>query len=398
MSSPCAKRILMLLENCSYPQDIRVRHEAETLKEAGYQVTVICPKKGAQKWRTVITGVNVFRYPAPPAADGFLGYIIEYGYSLCAAFFLSLIVFLRTGFDIIHAHNPPDLFALIAAFYKLLGKKFIYDQHDLSPEMYFARFPDGGNQIVYRALLFFEWLSYRLADHVIATNESYKTIQMQRGKVSEKRITIVRNGPDLDKLPRTNGVKNNKKSKSTICYVGDMGFHDGVDYLLRSIRHLIHDLERTDFQCVLVGKGDAYDSLRALAKTLSITERVTFTGWVEHHEVAQYLKCAEICVAPEPSNNYNDRSTMIKMMEYMTFARPIVAFDLPEHRVTAGDAAVYAKPNDELDFTRKIAALMDEPEQGYKMGLIGRGRIESKLCWPHQANHLLKVYTKLKLE
>jgi len=387
-------RILMLLENNSYPQDSRVRQEATSLTTAGYKVTVISPKESDQRWHEDCNNIEVYRFPAPPEANGFLGYILEYGYSIVATFFFSLFIFLKHGFDIIHAHNPPDIFVLIAIFYKILGKKFVFDQHDLSPEMYFARFSGEGNQIVYKALLFFERLSYFFADHLIATNESYKKIQIQRGNVPEDRITIVRNGPNLHKIPQIIDSNSPANKKSTIVYVGDMGYHDGVDYLLRSLQCLKKDLNRNDFNCVLVGAGDAYESIKSLAQSLNLTNDINFTGWVDHNEVKNFLQVADICVAPEPSNSYNDKSTMIKIMEYMAFAKPIVAFDLPEHRVTAQDSAIYAKPNEELDFARKIVLLMNDPEQRRKMGMNGRKRIESKLCWSYQASRLLEVYTK----
>ncbi len=390
-----SKRILMLLGNNTYPQDCRVRHEAKSLTDAGYQVHVICPKKNGQALREQVAQVKVYRYPAPPEANGFTDYIVEYGYSLIAAFLLSLVVFIREGFDVIHAHNPPDLFVLIAGFYKLLGKKFIFDQHDLSPELYFARFKGGGNRLTYKALLFFEWLSYRVADHVIATNGSYKNIQMQRGKLSEERITIVRNGPDLQEMTFIADHLVTCNSCTTILYVGDMGFHDGVEHLLHSVQHLKNDIGRTDFKCILVGSGDAWKNLKALSKSLQITEYLAFTGWIHHDEVSKYLQAADICVAPEPANNYNSRSTVIKIMEYMASEKPTVAFDLPEHRITAGDAAIYANPNDELDFARQIAVLMDNQALRERLGHIGRERIETKLAWKYQQEYLLKAYMNL---
>ena len=220
---------------------------------------------------------------------------------------------------------------------------------------------------------------------------------MQRGNVTADHITIVRNGPDLNQLkPTEPDPALRQLGKMTLCYVGDMGFHDRVDYLLRALQHLICDLGRTDFFCVLVGEGDAWLSLKSLSEDLRLTQHVLFTGWVDHSQVARYLSSADICVAPEPSNAYNDRSTMIKMTEYMALGKPTVAFDLTEHRVTAQDAAIYAQPNDELDFARQIAWLMDNPTQRQKMGQIGRERIETELAWPYQEKHLLKAYEVLR--
>jgi len=386
----------MLLENCPYPRDGRVRKEARALVTAGYRVSVICPLSAGQHWREVLDGVHVYRFPAPPAGNGFLGYLWEYGYSIVATFFLSLLVLLREGFDVVHTHNPPDTYAFIAAFYKLFGKRFVYDHHDLAPELYYARFGDSANRFVYRVLVLLEKLSCRLADRVVATNQSYKTVEMQRGHVPEERITIVRNGPDLNCLqPGESDPDLRQKGKAIIGYVGVMGFQDGVDYLLRALQHLVCDLGRTDFFCILVGTGTALPSLKSLAEQLDLAEHVLFAGWAEHAEVARYISVADICVAPEPSNPYNDRSTAIKMMEYMALGKPVVAFDLPEHRVTAQDAAVYAHPNDELDFAEQIAALMDDPGRRKKMGQMGRERIDGEFAWPYQERHLLEAYDAL---
>jgi len=350
-----------------------------------------------QSWREILDGVRVYRFPAPSVANGFLGYLWEYGYSMAATFALSLLVFLREGFDVVHAHNPPDTFVFIAAFYKLFGKRFVYDHHDLAPEMYHARFGGNGNRLVYHVLVLLEKFSCQLADHVIATNQSYKTVEMQRGRVPEERITIVRNGPDVNRLRPTEPDPDLRpKGKTVIVYVGVMGFQDGVDYLLRALEHLVYDLRRTDFFCVLVGTGDALPSLKSLTEQLGLADYVLFAGWVEHTDVTRYLTTGDICAAPEPSNSYNDRSTAVKMMEYMALGKPIVAFDLPEHRFTAQDAAVYARPNDALDFARQIALLMDAPERRKKMGRIGRERVETELAWPYQEKHLLHAYEALQ--
>lgn len=386
-------RVLMLLENNPYPQDSRVRREARTLAEAGYQVSVICPAAAEQGWREIVDGVYVCRFPAAPPANGVLGYCWEYVYSLTAIFLLSLFVCLRRGFDIVHTHNPPDMLVLIAGFYKLLGKRFIYDHHDLAPEMYNARFLNHGNQFLYKLLVWFEIASCRLANHVIATNQSYKEMEMRRGRVPEDRITVVRNGPDQNGWgTATPDGSLRPPGKVLLGYVGVMGFQDGVDYLLRALHCLVHGLKRTDFFCVLVGDGDACSSLKALTKELNLFDYVLFTGWVRSEEIARYIGATDICVVPDPSNPYNDRSTVIKIMEYMALRKPIVAFDLPEHRFSAQAAALYARPNDELEFAQAIAQLMDDPVRRQTMGLCGRKRIETELAWSYAQQNLLKAY------
>lgn len=395
MKASAGNRVLMALENNPYPQDPRVRNEATALVNAGYHVSVICPRASKQSWHEDIAGVQVFRYPAPPEAHRFLGYVWEYAYSLVATFALSLLVCWRPGFDILHAANPPDTAIFIALIYKLFGKHFVFDHHDLAPEMYAVRSNGGGNRIVYQILKWLEKTSCRFADHIITTNESYKSVEMQRGAVPKEHITIVRNGPTLDRLVAAEPDADLKaKGKIIIGYVGTMASQDGLDYLLRALQAL-KGMERHDFYCVIVGPGSAVKDLRVLATQLGLDEYVWFTGFVPDADLIRYLSTADICVDPDPSNSFNDRCTMIKMMEYMALGKPVVAFDLPEHRVTAQDAAVYACPNDELDFARQIAALMDDPARRKTMGQIGRERIENGLAWPYQAKRLLNAYRSI---
>lgn len=399
MKDLAGHRVLMLLENNSYVRDGRVRQEAKTLVNEGYSVTVICPSESGQPWHETRDGARIYGYPAPPAANSFLGYAWEYSYAMAATFILSLFVFLYEGFDVVHAHNPPDTFVLIAAFYKLFGRRFVYDHHDLAPEMYYARFGGKGNRLVYHVLLLFEQISCRLADHVITTNLSYKAIEMQRGHVQEELITVVRNGPELDNLQLANPHRGlPREGKTIIGYAGGMGYHDGVEHLLRALRHLICDLGRTGFFCILVGAGDAFSSLKSLAKELDLTDFVLFTGWVDQEEVTCHLSSVDICVAPEPSNPYNDRSTVIKIMEYMAMEKPIVAFDLPEHRFSAREAALYVRPNDDLEFAQALAQLMDDPERRQVMGSFGRKRVETELAWCYSSIHLLQAYRTLFFE
>jgi glycosyltransferase involved in cell wall biosynthesis len=390
------KRVLMLLENNPYPNDPRVLAEASALADAGYCVTVIAPAARGQSWHEVVDGVDAYRYPAPPAVSGLVGFLWEYGYAGVATLGLSVFIFLRRGFDIVHAHNPPDLFVFVAAVYKPFGVRFVFDHHDLAPEMYCARFGASSRKAIYRVLVWLERLSCRLADRVIATNESYRLVETQRDRVPRERITIVRNGPDLNHLRQVDPDPALRRTgQTTIGYIGAMGVQDGVDYLLRALKHLVCDLHRTDWFCVLIGDGAAWPRLRVLATELGLDDHVWFTGELSCREFLPYLSAADICVEPAPSNSYNDRCTMIKMMEYMALARPIVAFDLPEHRVTAGAAACYVQPNDELEFARALAHLIDHPERRALMGAFGRRRVESSLAWPHSVPHLLHAYRAL---
>lgn len=398
MKVSAGNRVLMLLENYPYPQDDRVRREARTLVGAGYEVTVIAPGRRNQTWRETVSGVRVYRYPMPRPGDGLIGYLWEYGCALVASLILAMYVWLRHGVDIVHAHNPPDLFVLIGIIFKLFGKRFIFDHHDLSPEMYDARFAHGGNRLVFRVLVLFEQLSCRVADHVIATNESYKAMEMQRSGVPAERITVVRNGPELERMRLVDADPALRSCAGTILgYVGQIGPQDGVDYLLRTVRYLVFDLGQTDLLCVLIGKGEAWQEMRELAQRLEIADYVWFTGFVSDEDLIRLLATADICIAPEPRTAFADRSTMLKMMEYMALARPIVAFDLKEHRNSAGDAAAYASANDEAAMARLIVELMADPDRRRRMGLYGRERIETQLAWPHQEMRLLAVYDTFRM-
>lgn len=393
-------RVLMLVENNPYPQDPRVRRESRALAEAGYRISVIAPARKGQPLHDVIAGVQVYRYPAPPSGGGLLGYLWEYGYSMAATLLLSLAVLWRGGFDVIHAANPPDTFVFVAAIYKLLGKRFVYDHHDLAPEMYGARLGGKGNPLVYRALVLLERLSCRLADHVIATNESYRAMEMERGGVPRERITVVRNGPESVPAEAIQPDPTLRRmGKTIIGFAGVMGPQDGVDYLLRALRHLRYDLGRADFFCILIGgRGEARPDLELLAARLRLQDHVWFTGWVSDSDWVRYLASTDICVVPDPSNPFTDRSTMIKMMEYMALGKPAVAFDLPEHRATAREAALYVRPNDELEFARALARLMDDKDLRDAMGSYGRRRVERSLAWRHSVPKLLEGYRKLLSE
>ncbi len=388
-------RVLILLENRPYPWDYRVRREAISLVQHGYPVTVISPGQKGAPYRETVDGVRVFRYPPPRPINGFIGYVWEYCYSFLASFFLSLFVWVKPGFDIIHAANPPDIMVCIAMFYKLFGKRFIFDHHDLSPELYNARSGGRGNKIVYKALVWFEKLSCRVANHIIATNHSYQRMEMERGNVPAQRITVVRNGPDETdfRLCQTKPDPSLRRDgKTLLLYAGAIGFQDGVEHLVQALHHLVYDLHRTDVIAYIVGNGEAVPALKTMANNLRLAETIAFTGQVDHADVFRYLQSADICVAPEPSNPYNDRSTVVKMMEYMAGTKPIVAFDLPEHRISAQGAAVFALPNDDYDFAVKIMYLMDNPEQRKLLGAQGRARVETELSWAQQEKALLEAY------
>lgn len=386
----------MMLENAPYERDGRVPQEAIALTEAGYHVSVICQPFRQHRWHRTLDGVHVYEYPPPPSGRGILGFVMEYVYSMLAAFVLALVVWRREGFDVIHAHNPPDTFVLIALLFKLFGKRFIFDHHDLAPEMYVAISGGHGNRFVYRMLVWFEKLSCQAADHIISTNQSYKKMEIERDHVPAERITIVRNGPDLDRLrPVAPDPGLRQKAGTLIGYVGVLGRQDGVDYLIRAMAHLVYDLKRTDTFCIIIGRGIAMAELKDLTSRLRLDQHIWFTGFVPDNDLVRYLSTVDICVDPDPANPFTDRSTMMKMTEYMAMGKPIVAFDLTEHRETARDAALYVPLNNEFEFARALAALMDDPARRNAMGAYGRRRIEAELEWRHSIPRLIEAYDKL---
>jgi len=402
----------MLVENC-YPQDTRVRNEATLLASAGYQVAVIALKKSGQTPCEVVNGVRVYRVPRlelfKKTATGqlsgagrlflrlksFIGYSIEYGYFTSVCFAVSLYICLKHGFEVIHAHNPPDTLFLVALPFKLLGKKFVFDHHDLSPELYMSRYrSDQG--LLTRVLRWAEWCSLKLANVTIATNESYKAAQIERAKKDPRTIFIVRNGPNpLWMTPAAPSPRLRAMHKRILCYIGSLNPQDGVDYLLRSLHHLLHTQARKDFHCVIMGTGDSLQDLRALAAELQLDGHVELTGFVPDEELQANLAAADICVDPDPSSPLNNVSTWIKIMEYMAYAKPIVSFDLKETRFSAQEAAVYVEPNDEKEFAKAIARLMDQPDQRRQMGEFGRRRVEQELQWSVVGKNLLLAYQAL---
>jgi len=393
-----ARRVLILVENLPVPFDRRVWLEATALSRAGYGVSVISPKGTRRDMASyeLIDGIHIYRYRAPLNAHGPLSYLWEFCYCLVMTFLLSLRVARRHGIDVVHACNPPDTFFVIGVFYKLFGKRFIFDHHDLSPEMYQAKYEGEGSAILLRALLLLERLTFRAADVVITTNESHKRIAIGRGNVPPERVFVVRSGPDFDRLRILPPEQALKRARPHLaCYLGEMCPQDGVQYLLRAIAHLVFQLGETRCSFTLVGGGEALPSLRALATQLRLDEYVHFTGRVSDHDLCRYLSTADLCLDPDPKNGWTDKSTMNKVTEYMAFAKPLVAFDLHETRVSARDAAVYVTPNSVPGFAHAMASLLDDPARRGAMGCSGRQRVEQALLWRYSEPALLRAYARV---
>jgi len=390
-----ANRVLIIVENLPCPFDRRVWQEARTLSAAGYQVSIICPKApGYEKSFEQIDGIDIHRHRLPAEADGVLGYALEYSVALAMEFWLSLKVLFGRGFDVIHACNPPDTIFLIGGFFKLFGKKFVFDHHDINPELYEAKF--GKKGWGRKLLVALERMSFRTADMVISTNESYRGIAIDRGGKDPKKVFVVRSGPDLTRIKRVPPNPALKKGrKYLVGYVGVMGKQEGIDLLLQAIQLIVKHLRRTDIHFGLVGGGTELPAMRELAKELGVADYVTFTGRAPDAELLEMLNTADICVNPDRANEMNDRSTMNKIMEYMALGKPVVQFDLTEGRVSAGDASWYARPNDVADLAQKMVALLGDENQRIHMSVIGRERVEQVLAWQHEAPRLLAAYEHL---
>ena len=385
--------VCIIVENLPVPLDGRVWREAGALRDAGYLVSVICPKgKGSfTASYEILDGIHIYRHRAWEASSA-MGYMLEYGWALAAEFYLALKVFLRTRFRILQACNPPDTIFLIGLFFKLFGVRFIFDHHDLGPELFETKF--GARKGLFFALtrLAEQW-SFRTANVSIATNESFKEIAVKRGGKRPERVFVVRNCPDLKKFQRGPARLEIKLGKPLlVAYVGFMGIQDGLPLLLESIEHIVINSNRQDTHFLLIGGGTVLPDLRALVANKNLAPFVTFTGQVSHEEVATYLSSADVGVAPDPKTPMNDSSTMIKIFEYMAFGLPVVLFDLKEGRHTAGPAALYAVPNDPIDFAHQITRLLDSHELRQQLGECGRRRIEESMNWGVEKTLLLQAY------
>jgi glycosyltransferase involved in cell wall biosynthesis len=389
------RRVLIIVENLPCPFDRRVWQEARTLMAAGYGVSIICPKgKGYEKSFEEIDGIAIYRHAQPFEGSGALGYLAEYSWALLAELALSLRVLMERGFDAIHACNPPDMIFLVGGFYKLFGKKFLFDHHDINPELYEAKFKR--RDLFYRLMLALERWTFKTADVCIATNESYRQIAIERGRRPPGKVFVVRSGPDLRRLallPPSPELKHGRRY--LVGYVGVMGRQEGIDGLLTAVHHIVHVMQRQDIHFGLVGGGTELPAMQKLAQQLNVADYVTFTGRVPDNELLAMLNTADVCVNPDVANEMNDKSTMNKIMEYMALGKPIVQFDLTEGRVSAQDASLYAARNDPIDLARQLVALLDDERLRQRMGQAGLERVRNALAWEHEAPRLLAAYEML---
>jgi glycosyltransferase involved in cell wall biosynthesis len=389
------KRVLIIVENIPVPFDRRVWKESVSLQASGYEVSVLCPRgKGYMQGHEVIEGIHVYRHPMPQEGNGGpFGYLYEYGCALFWEFLYSWWIYFRRGFDVIQGCNPPDDIFLVALPFKLLGVKYIFDHHDAIPELYLSKYER--QDAFYKIQVWLEKLTYRFADVVMATNNSYRELATSRGGVRPENVFVVRNGPDpktFKPVPPNLALKHGKPY--LVGYVGNMGAQEGLDILLDAASY-IKSLGRRDLHFTCVGGGPALAELRQAVKDKGLEDMVNFTGRIPDEQLLEILSTADVCVNPDKPCEMNDISTMIKITEYMALGKPIVQFDLKEGRFTAMEASLYA--DDQLgakDFAEKILRLLCDGEARKRMGQFGRQRIEEALGWEYSVPNLLAAYQR----
>jgi glycosyltransferase involved in cell wall biosynthesis len=386
------RSVLIIVQNLPLPFDRRVWQEATELVTNGYTVSVICPKgKGYELPYECVNNVHIYRHPLPYEARGILGYLIEYPLCLFFEFWLAFRILCTRGFDVIHACNPPDNIFLIGGFFKMFGKKFLFDHHDINPELYEAKF--RRRDIFHKLMLLWERLTFMAADVSIATNNSYRDIAITRGKMDPDKVFVVRSGPSLERMKIIPPVDELKKGRRFLVgYVGVMGKQEGIDYLIEVARILVYDMKRTDVHFALVGGGPSLEDLKKTAEEKGVADFMTFTGRAPDQLLLEVLNTADVCINPDEVNPMNDKSTMNKIMEYMALGKPIVQFDVTEGRFSAGPASLYAKANDAKDMAEAVVHLLERPDLREEMGRQGRARVEKELAWSYEAPKLLAAY------
>lgn len=386
------RKVLIIVENLPVPFDTRVWQEATTLVKNGYTVSVICPKgKGHTSEYEILEGVHIYRHDIPKEGKGFWSYFREYSAALREEARLAQKVYEEVGFDVIHGCNPPDNIFLVARKFKSRGVHYIFDHHDICPELFYAKFKKRG--MLYQSQIMLERLTYKNACMAFVTNESYRKIAIERGGMSPDRVFVLRSGPRFERLrimPPKHDIKRGRRYM--VGYVGVIGKQEGMDYLLDAAHHIKNDMKRDDIFFGIVGGGPYLEEIRNRAASMGLDDMIEFTGRVSDQVLLEYLNTADICVNPDEYNDMNDKSTMNKVLEYMALKKPIVQFELTEGRRSAGDASLYAKPNDSKDMALKIVELIDDEDKRIRMGELGYQRVVNELSWDHTSRVLIEGY------
>ncbi len=391
-------KILIIVENLPVPFDTRVWQEATTLAANGYTVSVICPKgKGYTEDEEILQGVHIFRHELPPEGNGPIGYLREYTSALKEETRLAKKVYKKIGFDVIQGCNPPDDIYMVARKFKKYGVKYVFDHHDICPELFEAKFGRKGlvKSVLYGTQTFFERMTYKHCTFAFATNESYKKIAIERGKMETSKVIVLRSGPKLERMKIQGPSPEIKRGKKyMVGYLGVIGQQEGIEYLLEAAKYCKEELKRDDIFWGIVGGGPHVAALQQMCTEMGLDDCVEFTGRVPDETLLKYLNTADVCVNSDKYNSMNDKSTMNKILEYMALAKPIVQFELTEGRVSAGEASLYAKQNDAKDMAEKIIYLLERPETRKTMGEYGYNRVINELSWEHTSKALLEGYEK----
>ncbi len=389
------RKILIIVENLPVPFDTRVWQEATTLAANGYTVSVICPKgKGFDKEYEMLDGVRIYRHDLPAEGNGPLGYAREYFTALKEEWRLARKVMREVGFHVIHGCNPPDNIYMVARRFRSLGVDYVFDHHDICPELFEAKFGKKSG-LLYRSQLWLERNTYRHCRFAFVTNESYRRIAIERGRMAPEDVTVLRSGPRLERLriiPPVPAIKRGKRFM--VGYLGVIGQQEGIEYLLEAARYVRDEMHRDDIFWGIVGGGPHLEALRRMSSEMGLDDIVEFTGRVPDRKLLEYLNTADLCVNSDEYNEMNDKSTMNKILEYMALGKPIVQFDLTEGRYSAQDASLYARPNDHRDLAAKIVELLDDEPRRKAMGEFGRRRVIEELSWEHTSKALLEAYDR----
>ena len=392
------RKVLIIVENLPVPFDTRVWQEATTLAANGYVVSVICPKgKGYTAEEEILEGVHIFRHDLSEEGNGPVGYLREYFTALREEIRLAKKVHGTIGFDVIHGCNPPDDIYIVAQRFKKYGVKYVFDHHDICPELFEAKFGTHGliRKLLYQSQVFMERLTYKHCTFAFVTNESYKEIAIERGKMDPKKVIVLRSGPKLERMkiqPPVVSIKRGKKYM--VGYLGVIGQQEGIEYILQAAKYCRDTLKRDDIFWGIVGGGPHVAALREMCTRMGLDDCVEFTGRVPDQKLLDYLNTAYVCVNSDTYNSMNDKSTMNKILEYMALAKPIVQFELTEGHYSAQEASLYAEQNNAKDMADKIVYLLENPDVRRKMGEYGRNRVVNELSWEHTSKALLEGYEK----
>ena len=387
------RKILIIVENLPVPFDTRVWQEATTLAANGYTVSVICPVgKGYMAKEETLDGVHIFRHPLPPEGNGAIGYFREYGSALREELRLAKKIYREIGFDVIHGCNPPDDIYMVASFFKKYGVKYVFDHHDICPELFEAKF-GSTKGLLYKSQVWLERQTYKHCTFAFVTNESYRRIAIERDRMPPERVIVLRSGPKLERLRQLPPDPSIRRGYPYMAgYLGVIGQQEGVEYILQAAQY-IKERENNVFWGI-IGGGPHLEAMKKQAHAMGLDDCVEFTGRVPDEQMLRYLNTADVCVNSDTYNAMNDKSTMNKVLEYMALGKPIVQFDLTEGRYSAQEASLYAKRNDAVDMAEKIRQLLADPELRERMGRYGHERIVNELSWDNTSKALLEGYEK----